>query len=466
MHTIKRIYKNQTKNNGDIQFEWRLLDAKEDKQECLELAENNFLALQLMLLMNDRFANVFNVIKEQLEEQKNERENVKKNNRYSQIQYNFSILNDIRLALKQAERKINMEDVDLYVWEKLTRMNAAVLLSNYYFLISQKYERYDLLKEEFVYEDGMIVGTQKVNRYTKEEFEKDIFYLAEYIGTMSCILSALILVRRCFEYILKNENVNLYNEVEKLKSALKSAFPKVNLENGEEIERVIFFAKIILYLRDKCFVRNRNYKKRLQEIVYELDELTYQEFIELLYDDFDEEQWYQDLLEVMIYDKKENTHFLENTKLKLKHKIEEKDMSKVYDYFKFYSFESIDGRLLPHNVRLGFISQINDPEVREILREHNEEWKGYMLNKLRTIIQSKKWESPEKLEYDLSSSGWHMKEDWFNKSETMRRYLIDNFNPFIYKADRTLVQYKLSDIIMEDYDMEYNKIQKFLLYHK
>lgn len=121
IQNIRRIHGKQNRFMADIEFDWRITDKNE-----LELEEDNFWVLQLMLLVNDRFNDVFSTVRMELREKvKSEHKKMRK------VQYDFSVLNKIRLALMKAEKEVYSDDIDLYIWEKLTRMNMAVLLTNY-----------------------------------------------------------------------------------------------------------------------------------------------------------------------------------------------------------------------------------------------------------------------------------------------------------------------------------------------
>lgn len=465
-HTIQRIHKDQIKFSSNIEFEWRLL--KEEGK--LELLEDNFWILQLMILVNDRFNSVFT-------------------NGKNKKQYEFPVLNNIRIALKKAERKLKCEDVDSYMWEKLTRMNTAVFLTNYYMKILGKFENYDLSKQQLVgdenekntyYDAPMIVGIETV-QYTKKDFEKDMQHLARYIGDTPSFFSALLLIKRYFDFVLKNERLNLCETVKKLERYVVENFTDRESCNSCEMNKIELFAKILIYLRNKCFLQKESYAKRKRDIMCELEEVTCREFIKILYADFDEEQWYWNMTDKMVYLKTIVAPNLDSGKIKLqlKNKMKEEFEVILARYVLGYSCESIGGRLLLDNIRMDYINRVKDEEVRIALKRHNEEWRKELIKKLKDIIQSRQWENFKELGDNLLRAGWTVKEtvlrmlqdvdEGFTEEKLvkeMEHFLADNFNPFIYKEDRTLFQQRFPEILQKDWEKEYKMMQNLLLYHK
>lgn len=478
IHNIKRIHGERNRYNADIEFEWEIKD-----ENKLELAEDNFWILQVMLLVNDRFNDIFSTIKTELEEKIDNRHKKKRKK-----QYNFSVLNNLRLALLKVGNIVDNDDIDLYIWEKLTRMNMAVLLTNCSMKVKEKFDNYNLSAEEFIYEDEMVVGKRNV-LYTKEAFDYDIRELAKNIGDTSCVLSVLVLIKNCFEFIIEHEEIILSEEVNKIKTELKNIYMKSVLNDTKSTEIILFYTKVILYLRNKCFKNNIDYQRREEKIRFELVDKEYQEFIKILYDGFDEQCWYQEVLDVMVYlGENIKSPVLEELKLQLKGNVQQDII-----WLDFW-FNNLTGRLSPKSVRMDFIGRIDDKKIREIFKKYNDEWEKIMLEKLKKHIQSNRWNTLEELESSLLKSGWYMKNsllsnmeqdysgeiykdnEWMEivnkilynqgeRSNEMRTFLEYNFNPYIYEECRTLLWYKRPEISLKEWEEEYKIIQKNLLYH-
>lgn len=482
IQNIRRIHDNQNRFTADIEFEWRITDENE-----LELTEDNFWVLQLMLLVNDRFNDVFSTVRMEL------REEVKsKHKKTRKVQYNFSVLNNIRLALMKAEKEVYSDDIDLYIWEKLTRMNMAVLLTNYYIKIKNKFEAYNLSKEESIYEEGKLVGKKNV-LYTKKEFKNDMQRLAKSIGSIPCVLSVLILIKKCFVFIVDHEEVVLSDVINEIEIKLKEVYGDIVLNGEERIEKAPLVAKIILYLRNKCFENNEKFKKfqdRETEIRLELNDESYQKFTEILYSDFDEQQWYQEVLNEMVYLGKDiSSTKLEAIKSLLKG-------NKQYDSFRYF-YDHVMGKIAPKFTRINYIDQIEDKIIQEICREYDAEWEKNMLEKLKSLINQKQWNTLEELEESFLQSGWHVKDFLMDEiyrevemyeeiemheeneckkiineickrgkeHDRMRCFLKKNFNPYIYEECNTLLWHRIPEISIKEWEEEYNIIQKYLLYH-
>lgn len=479
IQNIRRIHGKQNRFMADIEFDWRITDKNE-----LELEEDNFWVLQLMLLVNDRFNDVFSTVRMELREKvKSEHKKMRK------VQYDFSVLNKIRLALMKAEKEVYSDDIDLYIWEKLTRMNMAVLLTNYYMKIKDKFEAYNLSKERVIYEEGMIVGKENV-LYTKKEFENDMQRLAKSIGNIPCVLSVLVLIKKCFVFIVDHEEVVLSDVINEIEIKIKEVYGDIILNGEKRIEKVSLAAKIILYLRNKCFVNNKKYQDRENEIRLELNDKDYQKFTEILYSDFDEQQWYQEVLNEIVYLGKDiSSPKLETIKSQL-------EGNRQYNIFRYF-YDHVIGKMVPKVTRLNYINQIEDKIIQGICREYDAEWEKNMLKKLKDYIEQKQWDNLEELEKSFLQSGWHLKDflvdeiygevemheeaemheesEWEKtineickrgeEHDRMRYFLGKNFNPYIYEECNTLLWYRIPEISIKEWEKEYNIIQKYLLYH-
>lgn len=245
-----------------------------------------------------------------------------------------------------------------------------------------------------------------------------------------------------------------------------------------------------MYLRNKCFVNNKKYQDRENEIRLELNDKDYQKFTEILYSDFDEQQWYQEVLNEIVYLGKDiSSPKLETIKSQL-------EGNRQYNIFRYF-YDHVIGKMVPKVTRLNYINQIEDKIIQGICREYDAEWEKNMLKKLKDYIEQKQWDNLEELEKSFLQSGWHLKDflvdeiygevemheeaemheesEWEKtineickrgeEHDRMRYFLGKNFNPYIYEECNTLLWYRIPEISIKEWEKEYNIIQKYLLYH-
>lgn len=418
-HALDRIQRFRKENGffSDIEFSFDTEGEVNDFTRVLILESDYFFVLQIMLLVNDRFNSVF-YSQEKF--------------RHCSIQYEFSILNNIQKSLKRAEEIIGSEDTDIYVWEKLTRMNAAILLTDFYIEMLERKE--DLEKK----------GNQV--SFDKKILESTVEKLARHIKKSTKIFRTLPLLQEGLAFILEHQGEILDEEGEyvtcfsisklyNLEIQMEQLGKAMDDNNSAENDFLIQLAEIIIYLRNMCFSNGENYKKRKDKLI---DEINHMIYIKGVKGFGDERTWYINI-------------------------------SKSLDYFGVASQYELSPAICRHNENYGV-------ELRRKLKKDIENSEWISLEELADVLMNEGWYAKEVIykKFDSSEEGKFVSNlewrSWLNEisrdenSESLAQLLQRYYNPLIYKESSVLQNIKKGKLYNR-WNEEYKIIQKILLYH-
>lgn len=362
------------------------------------------MVLQLLFLMNDRFVSLFICQDEKPDE---------KSYKKRAVQYEFETLNHIREALAKAEKDFpEGRSVDLYAWEKLTHMNMAVLLSNYYEGIREQFKEYDLTCSRWKGEGYNRVFTEL---YTEDDFAEDIYRLAIEIGNLPSSLSVLVVIKRCFEFILSHKKINLSQEIGNVIRTINNIYTPICLEQGKTIDKIQYYVEIILYLRNACFESSEDYGNRYNTILSELKGkspdyiiCSLDHRIEKILD----EVTMKDNPEIKVTKLKNWDNKFQEMKEQYKNKPDlsiERTMYQVEQAI-YCCYKDLNGRLLQDDLRAMQINAVEDREIRKIIVQCNRKWKEFFGDQLRSILKESEAESAEEWAAILLEQGWVKKD--------------------------------------------------------
>lgn len=465
---VEKINK-QNYCSTNIKFKWDVQKNEKNGKIKVCFEETNFKALQLLLLFNDRFNLLFS--KEGDE-------------RTRKIQYEFEILNGFCDSIKEIEKKFSQQDVNIYVWEKLTKMNMAIRLTEFYTITRNQIDNYTTEIPDII----------ERRDYSEKEFEIDIMELAQIISQSPYGVLMLVWLDDRLKYIENEKKSVLPLELGKIKNDTKW------LIKEEQQQWIMALMKIGLYLRDKCFGIDISYRERSKIILKELrlccprlmNEMDRNERIEKWYDNLEKSLVYVGVIE----DDLTLSEFMVDVITAIGYKPDDENLKLLAFYYYHYSLDTIYGRYNRKILSAEYIRKEFSGKVRRVLQKREEAKQRMLRTALRKIIESKQWKDEWELAKELVKKYWYSlyvleeedaddlqewngisyaniedKIDSFSETkrvQTVVEILKQNYNPEIYGEKEVSLLYKPAGNInfSKIWKEEYKKIQKILLYHK